>query len=31
MKSEFSFENESYLKTYWHTCSHILALAVKRL
>ena len=21
--SEFSFENESYRKTYWHTCSHI--------
>ena len=29
--SEFSFENESYRKTYWHTCSHILAQAVKRL
>ena len=26
--SEFSFENESYRKTYWHTCSHILAQAV---
>lgn len=29
--SEFSFENESYRKTYWHTCSHILAQAMKRL
>ena len=29
--SEFSFENESYRKTYWHTCSHVMAQAVKRL
>ena len=29
--SEFSFESESSRKTYWHTCSHILAQAVKRL
>ena len=28
---EFSFENEEYRQTYWHTCSHILAQAVKRL
>ena len=28
---EFTFENEQYRKTYWHTCSHILAQAVKRL
>ncbi len=28
---EFSFENPEYRKTYWHTCSHILAQAVKRL
>ena len=21
----YTFENESYRKTYWHTCSHILA------
>lgn len=28
---EFSFENPDYRKTYWHTCSHILAQAVKRL
>ena len=27
----YSFENETYRKTYWHTCSHILAQAVKRL
>ncbi len=29
--SEYTFENEIYRKTYWHTCSHILAQAVKRL
>ena len=29
--NEFSFENPQYRKTYWHTCSHILAQAVKRL
>ena len=28
---EFSFENEEYRRTYWHTCSHIMAQAVKRL
>ena len=28
---EFSFENEKYRQTYWHTCSHIMAQAVKRL
>ena len=27
----YTFENESYRKTYWHTCSHILAQAMKRL
>ena len=27
----YTFENEAYRKTYWHTCSHILAQAVKRL
>ncbi len=27
----FSFDNEQYRKTYWHTCSHILAQAMKRL
>ncbi|MGM9538098.1 MAG: threonine--tRNA ligase [Candidatus Onthomonas sp.] len=29
--NQFTFENEQYRKTYWHTCSHILAQAVKRL
>ena len=24
----YTFENETYRKTYWHTCSHILAQAV---
>ena len=28
---EFTFENPAYRKTYWHTCSHIMAQAVKRL
>ena len=28
---QYTFENETYRKTYWHTCSHILAQAVKRL
>ena len=27
----YSFENEAYRKTYWHTCSHVLAQAMKRL
>ncbi|MBQ7777538.1 MAG: threonine--tRNA ligase [Oscillibacter sp.] len=27
----FTFENEEYRRTYWHTCSHVLAQAVKRL
>ena len=27
----YSFENEQYRRTYWHTCSHVLAQAVKRL
>ena len=31
MENEFSFENPEYRKTYWHTCSHIMAQAVKRL
>ena len=30
-KSEFTFESPEYRKTYWHTCSHVLAQAVKRL
>ena len=29
--NEFSVENPQYRKTYWHTCSHVLAQAVKRL
>lgn len=29
--NQFTFENEQYRKTYWHTCSHVLAQAVKRL
>ena len=29
--SEFSFENPEYRQTYWHTCSHVMAQAVKRL
>ena len=29
--NEFTFENPEYRKTYWHTCSHIMAQAVKRL
>ena len=28
---EFTFENEQYRQTYWHTCSHVMAQAVKRL
>ncbi len=27
----YTFENEQYRKTYWHTVSHILAQAMKRL
>ncbi len=30
-KFEFSFENPAYRQTYWHSCSHIMAQAVKRL
>ena len=29
--NRYSFENPEYRKTYWHTCSHIMAQAVKRL
>ena len=28
---QFTFENPEYRKTYWHSCSHIMAQAVKRL
>ena len=31
MENEFTFENPEYRKTYWHTGSHIMAQAVKRL
>ena len=31
MENEFTFENPEYRKTYWRTCSHIMAQAVKRL
>ena len=27
----YTFENKEYRQTYWHTCSHVLAQAVKRL
>ena len=27
----YTFENPEYRKTFWHTCSHIMAQAVKRL
>ena len=27
----YTFENEACRKTYWHTCSHVMAQAVKRL
>jgi threonyl-tRNA synthetase len=29
--NQYTFENEEFRATYWHTCSHILAQAVKRL
>ena len=29
--NQYTFENEQYRRTYWHTCSHVLAQAVKRL
>ena len=31
VKNEFTFENPEYRQTYWHTCSHVLAQAMKRL
>ena len=27
----YTFESEAFRKTYWHTCSHVMAQAVKRL
>ncbi len=29
--NQYTFENEEYRHTYWHTCSHVMAQAVKRL
>ena len=31
MDDQYTFENPEYRKTYWHTCSHVMAQAVKRL
>lgn len=31
INEKYSFENPEYRRTYWHTCSHVLAQAVKRL
>ena len=30
-ENKYTFENEEYRRTYWHTCSHVLAQAVTRL
>ncbi len=30
-EKKYTFENPEYRKTYWHSCSHIMAQAVKRL
>ena len=30
-ENKFTFENPEYRHTYWHTCSHIMAQAIKRL
>ena len=30
-ENRYSFENPEYRATYWHTCSHIMAQAIKRL
>ena len=30
-ENKYTFENEEYRQTYWHTCSHVLAQAMKRL
>ena len=27
----YTFENPEYRKTYWHSCSHVMAQAIKRL
>ena len=28
VKNEFTFENPEYRQTYWHTCSHVMALSL---
>ena len=30
-ENRYSFENPEYRQTYWHSCSHIMAQAIKRL
>ena len=30
-ENKYTFDNEADRRTYWHTCSHVLAQAVKRL
>ena len=30
-ENKYTFDNPEYRRTYWHTCSHVLAQAVKRL
>ena len=30
-ENKYSFENPEYRQTYWHTCSHIMAQAIKRI
>ena len=30
-ENRYTFENEEFRQTYWHSCSHIMAQAVKRL
>ena len=30
-ENKFSFENPEYRQTYWHSCSHIMAQAIKRI
>ena len=30
-ENQFTFENPEYRATYWHSCSHVLAQAMKRL
>ena len=31
IENKFSFDNPEYRHTYWHSCSHVLAQAIKRL